>query len=107
MTNTNGPIIDFDCIAWESPNPGVRSKCIQKDGQRLRLVEFTREFVEHDWCQKGHVGFLLEGELEVDFSSRIERVRAGNGLFIPEGAQFKHKARVISERALLVLVERA
>lgn len=34
----------------------MRYKTFERDNRRVRLVEFTREFVEPDWCCKGHVG---------------------------------------------------
>jgi hypothetical protein len=34
--------------------------------KQLRLVEFSSEFVEPHWCEKGHIGLVLSGTLEVD-----------------------------------------
>jgi len=43
--------------------PGARSKFFQQEDKQIRLVEFTDEFVEPDWCEKGHIGYVLEGTL--------------------------------------------
>lgn len=99
--------IDFDQIAWQPALPGSRFKLAVRGNQQLRLLEFTREFVEPDWCTKAHSGILLEGELEIDFHGHTERYAQGSGLFIPGGTASGHKARAISERALLFLVEDA
>ena len=69
--------VDFQSIAWETPAPGVRVKIMREDGKQLRLVEFSREFVEPDWCRKGHFGYFLEGQLEIDFDG--ERVLFAQG----------------------------
>jgi hypothetical protein len=97
--------VDFESIPWESPAPGLRFKAYRRDGRSLRLAEFTREFVEPDWCIKGHAGYVLAGEIEVDFHGRKVAFRAGDGLFIPSGSEHRHKARAITDVVTLVLVD--
>ncbi len=99
--------IDFDLIPWDTTIPGARAKVFTRDGRRLRLVEFTTDFVEPGWCTRGHIGYVLEGELEITFADRTERFARGDGVFIPPGEETKHKARALSEVARLVLVEEA
>ncbi len=97
--------VDLESMPWQSPAPGVRFKAWERNGSRLRLAEFTREFVEADWCVKGHIGYVLEGVIEVDFHARQEVFVAGDGLFIPPGNEHGHKARAITNSVTLVLVE--
>jgi quercetin dioxygenase-like cupin family protein len=67
------------------------------------MVEFSSEFVEPDWCEKGHIGFVLDGTLEVSFKTHAVVYPAGSGLFIPPGSA--HKARSLTTTVHLVLVE--
>lgn len=97
--------VNFSEIPWERPAPGVRFKAVSRDGRKLRLVEFTSDFLEPDWCTKGHVGYLLEGELEISFPDKSLRLSTGDGIFILPGESEKHKASVIGDKATLVLVE--
>lgn len=97
--------VDFGSVPWEQPATGVRFKACQQDGRRLRMAEFTKDFVEPDWCTNGHIGYVLEGEMEVDFHGRVVTFRSGDGLFIPPGSEHAHKARVLTEFAKVVLVE--
>ncbi len=97
--------INFNAIPWQSTLSGARSKTFQQDGKQLRIVEFTDEFVESDWCINGHVGYVLEGTLEIDFNGRLVIYPKGSGIFIPAGAENAHKARAITPVAQLVLVE--
>ena len=54
---------EFDSLPWEAPMAGVRVK-VFRDGQRqMRIAEFSSEFVEPHWCEKSHIGFVLQGEL--------------------------------------------
>ena len=99
--------INFEEIPWQLALPGSRFKVAVRGNQQLRLLEFAREFVEPDWCTKAHSGIVLEGELEIDFHGHTVRYVQGSGLFIPGGAASGHKARALTERALLFLVEDA
>lgn len=75
--------IDFEPLQWQSPLPGVRFKAHREGTRQVRLVEFSSEFVEPDWCEKGHVGYVLEGTLEVNFQGRVVVYPQGSGIFIP------------------------
>ncbi len=97
--------VDFGSMPWQQPRAGTRFKAREQDGWRLRLAEFTGDFVEPEWCTKGHIGYVLEGEMEVDFHGRVVTFRAGDGLFIPPGDEHGHKARVLSGTARVFLVE--
>jgi ethanolamine utilization protein EutQ (cupin superfamily) len=97
--------VSFESIPWEQPAAGVRFKAFEQDGRRLRLAEFTRDFAEADWCTKGHIGYVLDGQMEIDFHGPVVAFRAGDGLFIPAGHEHGHKARVLTESVTVVLVE--
>jgi len=97
--------IDFESMAWESLADGVRFKAYEQDGKKLRLVEFSKEFVEPDWCTNGHIGYILKGKMEIDFGRAKELFGPGNGVFIPAGPQNKHKGRVLTDKVIAILVE--
>ena len=97
--------IDFDSTPWTSAKRGIRSRIVEQDGKRLRLVELNRGFNEREWCTKGHVGYVLEGEMEIRFGAGAVSYSAGDGVFIPAGDQHRHKAKVMSNFVKLILVE--
>lgn len=99
--------IDFGSLPWQTPLPGARYKASQHGNRRIRLVEFTKGFVEPDWCTKGHIGYVLSGEMDVDFDGQVVRFSAGDGLVIPGGEENRHKATVITDVVTLILVEDA
>ena len=99
--------IDFESMPWESTTDGVRFKAFERNGKKLRLVEFSKEFVEPDWCTKGHIGYILEGQMEIDFDGEKEIFGPGDGDFIPAGQEHKHKGRVLTEKVTAILVEEA
>ncbi len=95
--------IEFAEIEWNNSTVGLRVKTFEMDGKQFRLAEFSREFRETDWCEKNHVGYVVAGEIEIDFAGKTEALKQGDGLFI--GSNEKHKARATSETELLFLVE--
>jgi quercetin dioxygenase-like cupin family protein len=97
--------VDFEQMPWEQVAPRVRCKAYEQGGRKLRLVEFARGFVEPDWCTRGHIGYVLEGAMEVDFQGETVAFQAGDGLFIPPGDAHGHKARVLTDLVRVILVE--
>ncbi len=97
--------IAFESLEWQSPVPGARSKSHCRGNRQFRLLELSAEFVEPDWCSKGHTGLVVRGELEIDFQGRLVRFPEGSGIVIPPGSGSAHKARSLTATALLFLVE--
>jgi hypothetical protein len=98
------PRVAFDALPWQPMAPGARHKVVERGGKRLRLVELMPAFADPEWCLKGHVGYVVEGSLEIEFEARVERVSAGDGLLVRAGAE-KHRARATGPVTRLVLVE--
>ncbi|UCF05175.1 MAG: cupin domain-containing protein [bacterium] len=96
--------IDFGSIGWESPITGMRQKAFVHEGKRLRLVEYSNEMEPH-WCERGHFGYVLEGELEIVFETVTHQYRKGDGLFIPAGKEHRHMGKVTAGTALVIFVE--
>lgn len=99
--------VDFEAMPWNTSVAGVRSKVYKQGGKQLRLVEFSKDFVEPDWCTKGHIGCVLDGELEINFNGKFIIFKSGDGLFIPAGDEGKHMARALTDTATLLFVEDA
>jgi hypothetical protein len=97
--------IDFELMRWQEPAAGIRFKAYQQGGKRIRLAEFGKEFVEANWCTRGHIGLLLEGRMEIDFNGKVIVFKPGDGLFIPAGEEHKHKAKVLTSVVKVILVE--
>ena len=97
--------IDFESMAWKTPAGGVRFKAYEQGGRKLRLVEFGKEFIEPDWCRGGHIGYILEGQIEIDFDGKKEVFGPGDGVFIPGGEEHKHKGKALTDVVRVILVE--
>jgi len=96
---------DFDKLDWESPISGVRHKYLDQKGMRMRLVEYSEQMPPH-WCDKGHYGYVLEGQLELEFENSKIVFNKGDGIFIPDGPDHKHKGKVLTETAWVFFIEK-
>lgn len=106
MSNEMKYKVDFDSIPWSSPMDGVRHKIFPFENKILRLVEFSSEMEPH-WCERGHAGYILEGQFQIEFSHSTHIFNAGDGIAIPEGSEHKHKATVLSEIVKALFIEDA
>jgi quercetin dioxygenase-like cupin family protein len=97
--------VDFGKLKWESHLEGIRHKCIDQGDLRLRLVEYTKDMPPH-WCEKEHYGYLLEGQMEIEYESEKIIYNRGDGIFIPDGHEHKHKGKVLSGKALVFFIEK-
>jgi quercetin dioxygenase-like cupin family protein len=97
--------ISFEGMEWQQVRPDVRQKMYCEGSRQVRLVEFeTSDGAEH-WCETGHIGYVLKGALSISFNGEVIAFKAGDGLFIPSGADSKHRAVAISRGTQLLMVE--
>lgn len=97
--------IDFSRIDWDTRSAGMRVKRAAQHGKHVRLVEIGPDSGEADWCEAGHIGYVLEGDLETSIGGVIERLSAGDGLVIPGGKRYRHKSKAINGTVRLLLVD--
>ncbi len=97
--------IDFESIPWHSPLEGMRARACESDGRQLRVVEYAKEMAPH-WCDKGHIGYILEGRFEIRFGNgQVDTFEPGDGVFIPSGPDHKHMGKALTDVVRVVFVE--
>jgi quercetin dioxygenase-like cupin family protein len=96
---------EFDKLEWESPIKGVRHKYMDQNNLRIRIVEYSKEMPLH-WCEKGHYGYLIEGQLEIEYENEKIVYRSGDGIFIPDGFDHKHRGKALTEKVLVFFMEK-
>jgi hypothetical protein len=68
------PALPFTVTDWASvppsEHPGETGRAIWRSfaagDLRVRLVEYTPGYLADHWCDRGHVLFVIEGELETE-----------------------------------------
>ena len=97
---------DFETLPLQEPMPGVRHKFVSQGDRKLRLVEYTTEMEPH-WCNRGHIGMILEGQFEIRYDSVTEIYSPGDGVLIPSGEEHRHIAVALTDTVKAVFVEDA
>lgn len=83
---------------------GVRDKCMDQDGIRSRIVEYSKNMKPH-WCAKAHYGIVLSGKMEIEFEGEKHIYEKGDCIFIPPGQKHGHKATIISSKVTAFFIE--
>ena len=65
-------------------------------------VEIGPTSGEANWCEEGHVGYMLEGELETNINGTIVRLSVGDGMIIPGEKKNRHKSKAVNGVARLI-----
>jgi len=80
-------------LDWADDVPGIRDKAGTVDGARWALVEYAEGAAREEWCEDGHRGLVLEGEIEYEFADGREPLRAagGHAFLLPTGVA--HRGR--------------
>jgi quercetin dioxygenase-like cupin family protein len=79
--------VRFTDMEWEDDVPGIRDRPTSVDNARWALVEYAEGASREEWCEEGHRGFVLEGEIEYEFNDGHPplRIDAGNAFLLPGG----------------------
>lgn len=96
--------IDFDKLPWQHPMEGIQCKIYIYGNKQLRLIEYKKDMPLH-WCEKGHYGYILNGKFEIEYQDETIIYQPGDGVFIPDGKEHKHRAKVLSDSVKVVFVE--
>lgn len=100
--------IDFNKFDWEETAPGMRQKIFVVGKNRIRLLKLDADFTEQRWCTKGHTGYVMSGDVIIEFEDSKIEIKSGNGLYISGGDDSRHKAKAANGKpATLILFEEA
>lgn len=68
-------------------------RTIQFAGLRIRIVEYSKDYVADHWCQKGHVVFCIEGEMVCELEN-------GNTFTLTKGMSYVVSDDLSSHRSV-------
>ncbi len=86
MTDAEGARrVPFGELAWAEDAPGIRAREAGVGGARWATVEYEAGTARREWCEEGHRGFVLAGEIEYEFDDGGGplRAREGEAFFLP------------------------
>jgi hypothetical protein len=104
------PKINFQEINWENVpkveylgETGISIwQTIQYEGLRIRLVEYSKDFIADHWCEKGHIVHCINGEFECELKGKDTIIIKEGMSFIVSDNLSSHKA--ISKNGSKILI---
>jgi hypothetical protein len=100
--------VPFSTTALGPEAPGICSRAVEVNGVRWAVVEYGAGVLREEWCEEGHSGYVLAGEIEYEFRQDdleplvLER---GDGFTLSDGSA--HRGRAGDSGARLFLIDRA
>ncbi|MDD2887184.1 MAG: DHCW motif cupin fold protein [Aliarcobacter sp.] len=97
----NNKDIPFQTIDW-SNIPKTEHKgetglaywqTVQFDGLRIRIVEYSKNYLADHWCEKGHIVYCLEGEV-------INELKDGTKSILTPGMSYVVSDELSSHRSI-------
>ena len=68
--------VPFDELPWTDDAPGISAREVDVGGARWATVEYGEGVGREKWCEEGHRGFVLFGEIEYEFDDGRTPLRA-------------------------------
>lgn len=103
--------IPFQITSWSqvpatvvNGTSGTATMRIQQLGDlRIRMIEYSANYLADHWCELGHLVFVLEGELINELKDGATTVmKAGSSYAVSDGLS-SHRSRTIGPVKLLVV----
>ncbi len=73
------------------------------DGIRLRLVEYSENYVADHWCKKGHIVYCLEGEFVSELENGENFTLTKGMMYIVSDEMSSHKSIAKNGVKLLII----
>jgi mannose-6-phosphate isomerase class I len=103
--------IPFQTIDWSAiekvEHKGEKGtsfwQTIQIGDLRVRMVEYSANYLADHWCQKGHVIYCLAGEFESELQNS-ETVKLAEGMsYIVSDNESSHRSTSMNGTKLLII----
>jgi quercetin dioxygenase-like cupin family protein len=103
--------IPFGTTDWiqiaATQHPGITGSATWRTRQfgsiRVRRVDYTPGYVADHWCQKGHILFVLEGQLDTELEDgRRFTMTAGHSYQVADGAE-PHRSSTATGAKLFIV----
>lgn len=97
---------DWNLIPHENENGALGNailKVLQLPGIRLRMVEYSSNYLADHWCTKGHLLFCLEGAFSVEFKNGARQLLRAGMSFQVSNDMSVHRTSSIEGAKLLVI----
>ena len=106
------PVLPFTVTDWDSlptsTHAGERGHAVWRTftvGElRVRVVEYSPGYVANHWCDRGHVLYVLEGELDTELrDGRTFTLRPGMSYQVSDHGDAAHRSSTRTGAKLFIV----
>jgi quercetin dioxygenase-like cupin family protein len=106
------PSLPFTVIDWAgaptTEHPGESGKALWKTftigDLRVRLVEYSPGYLANHWCDRGHVLYVLEGDLDTELrDGRTFRLTPGMSYQVSDFGDAAHRSSTRTGAKLFIV----
>lgn len=106
------PVSPFQVVDWQNvpltEHPGETGlacwRTIAMGDVRVRLVEYSAGYVADHWCDRGHILFVLEGELLTELQDgRKFRMTRGMSYQVSDSGDAAHRSSTDTGAKLFIV----
>lgn len=103
--------IPFQVTDWTAITPTIHPgetgeahwRTWTQDGLRLRMVEYSPHYKADHWCEKGHLLFVLEGEMITELSDGKSVVMKAGSSYQVSDELSSHRSYTTAGARLLII----
>jgi hypothetical protein len=98
--------VAFDSLDAAPEAPGIASETEEIGGHRWARVRYEPDVLREAWCDEGHEGFVLEGEITYEFQDGSQPLSlvAGEAFALPGTSA--HRGKAGPDGARLFIIDR-
>jgi uncharacterized cupin superfamily protein len=106
------PELPFTTTEWAAvqpvEHPGERGSAFWRSfnigNLRVRIIEYTPGYVADHWCERGHVLYVLTGELHTELrDGRVFKLTPGMSYTVSDKGDSAHKSSTETGAKLFVV----
>jgi uncharacterized cupin superfamily protein len=106
------PDLPFTTTEWAAvpavEHPGERGSAFWRSfnigNLRVRIIEYTPGYVADHWCERGHVLYVLTGELDTELrDGRTFKLTPGMSYTVSDKGDSAHKSSTTTGAKLFVV----
>jgi mannose-6-phosphate isomerase class I len=103
--------IPFQIVDWNSLPKTISqgetgrsiSQKIEYPGLRIRIIEYSDEYLADHWCQKGHIVYCIEGEVINEQENGEQFILKQGMSYVVTDEMSSHRSRTKNKVKLLIV----
>ena len=108
MNHTNIPYQAIDWVSIPRTEHQGESgtsfwRTLQLPGLRIRIVEYSKNYLADHWCQKGHIVHCLEGEFINEQREGAKTIMRQGMTYVVSDEASSHRSRTENGAKLLII----